>query len=104
MKNDFLIKAISLLTLLMSWMGAVAQEAYSVFTEGDSTLKFYYDKMRSSRPGFSYSLNSGNSIPAWFNNCRQVSQVVFDPSFAAARPTSTRGWFYFMDRQPLLRL
>ena len=46
MKKEFLIKAISLLTFLMSWMGAVAQEAYSVFTEGDSTLTFYYDKMR----------------------------------------------------------
>ena len=31
---------------LMCSIGALAQEAYAVFTEADSTLTFFYDELR----------------------------------------------------------
>ena len=87
-----------LLLLLLTSFAASAQEAYSVFTEADSTLTFYFDGLRSTRPGTSYDLNTGNSDPDWRTKYRMISHVVFDPSFAAARPTSTRSWFLSMSK------
>ncbi|MBO7137000.1 MAG: BspA family leucine-rich repeat surface protein [Bacteroidaceae bacterium] len=70
-------------------------EAYTVFTEADSTLTFYYDNQYTSRQGILYDLNMGNEYPDWYKdrNNSKVFTVVFDPSFADARPTSTYSWF-----------
>ena len=83
----------------MCAQGASAQEAYACadynYTSNYATLTFYYDNDRSSRLGATFELNAGYDLPYWvtsgFNN--DVKYVVFDPSFAAARPTSTRLWF-----------
>ena len=78
---------------------AMAQEAYSVFTEADSTLTFFYDDQRSTRTGTSYSLGyvwstySADSVPEWDGVKKQVTKVVFDTTFVGARPTTTRYWF-----------
>ena len=86
-----------MLMLLMSVsIAASAQEAYSVFTEGDSTLTFFYDELRSTRTGTSYLLSVQDSVPDWHENHEKVTHVVFDTTFVAARPTSTRSWFYEM--------
>ena len=53
--------------------------AYACYTESNTTLTFYYDNQRNSRSGTTYT------------------KVVFDSSFAGARPTSTNSWFYNMD-------
>ena len=75
-------------------------EAYACFTPSDSTLTFYYDTQRNSRPGTTYDLNTGSNEPGWYtdNTYSSVTQVVFDPSFASARPTSAYNWFYNMRR------
>ena len=65
--------------------------AYAVFKDG--TLTFYYDKQRNSRDGTSYELNLDEIDPAWFGVRFDVTKVVFDASFAAARPTTTYRWF-----------
>ena len=73
-----------------------AQEAYAVFTQADNTLMFYYDDNRSSRPGTSYDLNLATQTPGWLgmdNYGSKITKVVFDSSFANARPTSTFSWF-----------
>ena len=75
---------------------SMAQEAYAVYTEDNTTLTFYYDTQRSSRTGTTYDLESGGSFPGWYSNRTNVTSVVFDPSFANARPTSTYCWFYEM--------
>lgn len=93
----FIGRCLLLQLLMLTSIAASAQEAYSVLTESDSTLTFYYDELRSSRPGSSYSLNTGCQECPWFGKRHKVAQVVFDPSFAAARPTSTYCWFYEMD-------
>ena len=75
-----------------------APEAYACYTESNTTLTFYYDNQRSSRPGTTYDLNTGNNHPGWETDGTNanVTKVVFDPSFANARPTSTYHWFYNM--------
>ncbi len=70
-------------------------KAYACYTPENTTLTFYYDRQREIRPGTTYDLNTGSAIPGWEANGTNanVTQVVFDPSFASARPTSTYDWF-----------
>jgi len=75
------------------------KEAYACYTPSNTTLTFYYDNQRSSRPGKTYDLNTSNITPGWVTDVStrpEVTKVVFDPSFANARPTTTFSWFYFM--------
>ena len=73
-------------------------EAYACYTPENTTLTFYYDNQMWNRPGTSYYLNTATSSPGWsYSDAASVTQVVFDPSFAAARPTSTRSWFTYME-------
>ena len=74
-------------------------EAYACYTSSNTTLTFYYDNQRSSRPGTTYTLNTGSNYPGWDTDGTNanVTKVVFDPSFAAARPTTTYEWFMHMD-------
>ena len=78
------------------WTGP---EAYACYTSSNTTLTFYYDNQRSSRPGTTYTLNTGNNYPGWKTDGTNanVTKVVFDPSFAGARPTTTYEWFMHMD-------
>lgn len=39
-------------------------------------------------------MNTGKAIPGWYADRQNIKKVVFDPSFAGARPTSCYGWFY----------
>lgn len=73
-------------------------EAYAVFTE-DGTLAFYQDNRRFFRSGVSYPIyryEDPQSFPSWYEKKEQVTRVVFDPSFANARPNTARFWFYYM--------
>ena len=74
------------------------KEAYACYTPSNTTLTFYYDKLCSSRTGTTYDLNTGNNWPDWYTDGTNasVTKVVFDPSFANARPTTTYDWFYYM--------
>lgn len=92
MKNSLLFRMVVLMSAMMCALGASAQEAYAVYTSDNTTLTFYYDTERGSRPGTTYDLNTGNNDTGWEtdgNNNHKVTKVVFDPSFADARPTTT---------------
>ena len=69
--------------------------AYAVFNEVDGTLTFRYDD---SKPAGAYDLNEGDNAPAWIRKDWRmndhIKNVVFDASFANARPTSCNMWFY----------
>ena len=73
-------------------------EAYACYTSSNTTLTFYYDSQRSTRSGTTYDLNTGDNDTGWDTDGTNasVTKVVFDPSFAGARPTSTCDWFYNM--------
>ena len=86
-----------LLAIVAGLQSIKAQEAYTVLNGG--TMTFYYDNQRSSRPGTSYSIaytTESDGFP-WENDALSVNRVVFDSSYANARPTSTYSWFYGME-------
>ena len=95
MSKKLLFKLAVLVTAMMCALGAAAAEAYACYTSSNTTLTFYYDNQRSSRTGTTYDLNTDVNFTDWHNDGTNyyVTQVVFDPSFANARPTSTSDWF-----------
>ena len=67
---------------------------YAVFDGGTGTLTFRSGPS-TSKPEGAYDLNVGTSLPGWFAQREEIKTVVFDASFANARPTSCHCWFYF---------
>jgi len=97
-KKNLLLRLVVLVTAMMCTLGAAAAEAYACYTSSNATLTFYYDSQRSSRTGTTYDLNTGDSDTGWDTDGTNasVTKVVFDPSFASARPTTTCDWFHNM--------
>ncbi len=95
MKKALLFRLAVLLAAMMCALGAAAAEAYANYTPSNTTLTFYYDDLRSTRPGTTYDLNTGNYSPGWYTDgtYSNVSEVKFDPSFTNARPTTCHSWF-----------
>jgi surface protein len=72
--------------------------AYAALSSDGTTLTFYCDMLRSTR-GTTYDLNEPENDPDWYNDgsFEDITTVVFDPSFAGARPVATSSWFYEME-------
>ena len=78
---------------------AFAQEAesYAVFDEATNTLTFKHDTKKTDG---AFALNKGDNAPGWYksnddgSNANIIKKVVFDASFANARPTNCHLWFY----------
>lgn len=71
---------------------------YVVYDSSTTTLTFYHDRLRASHNGeteTTYDLNAGENAPGWRSDdsYANVTTVVFDESFAQARPTTTASWF-----------
>ena len=71
-------------------------ESYAVFDETTNTLTFKHD---TNKPYGAFALNEGDNAPGWYKsdsyaNANIIKKVVFDASFANARPTSCYKWFY----------
>ena len=98
-KNLLLLRLVVLVTAMMCALGAAAAEAYACYTSSNTTLTFYYDNLRSSRTGTTYDLDPASTNPGWETDGTNadVTKVVFDPSFAGARPVTTCDWFYGME-------
>ena len=88
----------ALMLVMLSSLATRAAEAYACYTSSNTTLTFYYDNLRSSRTGTTYDLNTDYTDTDWETDGTNanVTKVVFDPSFANARPTITYAWFYGM--------
>ena len=91
--------------LLATPLSAQAQtrEAYVAQSEDETTLTFYYDALRSTRPGTTWGIGETKKegdipVPAWAGTSEEVdtttTRVVFDASFRDFRPTTTAKWFY----------
>ena len=71
-------------------------ESYAVFDKATNTLTFKHD---TNKPEGAFALNEGDNAPGWYKpddygyNTNAIEKVVFDASFANARPTSYYGWF-----------
>ena len=64
--------------------------AYAEFNNATGTLTF---SRGLSKPAGAYDLNVGNNTPEWSTQKEDINKVVFDASFANARPTSCCRWF-----------
>ena len=69
---------------------SLSAQPYVVFEEGTGTLTFRYDTYK---PEGAYDLNVGKNKPKWSSLFDKIKKVVFDASFANARPTSCYSWF-----------
>ena len=65
---------------------------YAEFNEGTGTLTF---RRGLSKPKGAYALNVEASDPGWLTHKDEIKEVVFDASFADARPTSCYKWFWY---------
>ena len=63
---------------------------YAEFDNATGTLTF---RRGLSKPAGAYDLNEGDNTPEWSDQSTNISKVVFDASFANARPTSCCHWF-----------
>ena len=63
---------------------------YAMFDDATGTLTFSY---KGFKPEGAYELNEGGNTPEWISKNSYVKKVVFDASFAKARPTSCYYWF-----------
>jgi len=93
--------SVMLLIVIFATQSAWAEKsAKAVYTSDNTALTFYYDEVDHSGEGISvFALNYGATPPQWFidlrddQNCPVISTVIFDASFAEARPTSCFRWF-----------
>ena len=76
---------------------AQTAESYVVLDNAAGTLTFKHD---ANKPAGAFSLNEGDAYPAWYDaddetvyNKNNIQKVIFDPSFANARPTNCCAWF-----------
>ena len=81
-----------MLLLLPTRMVAETDYAYAEFNNSIGTLTF---KCGPSKPEGAYGLNEGENLPRWYAQRDKIKTVVFDASFANARPTSCYRWFCY---------
>ena len=92
----FLLVIMLCLPVWGNQVSAQTPESYAVLDEATGTLTFRHD---AKKPAGAYPLNSPQERPGWFVgdeflvNKNRIEKVVFDASFAAARPTSCFCWF-----------
>lgn len=82
------------LMCLPVWSTAVkaqSPEAYAVFDSTTGTLTFKYD---AAKPEGAYEMNEDYAVPGWYDVVNDIKKIVFEPSFADARPTSCQYWFF----------
>ena len=89
-KKSFLV----LLLALLSLSSAYADQGYAVFDSSTGTLTFKYGTPTGTAGTDYYNTDAiGWNKPGWYGIRSSVTKVVFDPSFASARPTSCYMWF-----------
>ena len=99
--NNIHYKWLAIMLLLVAAMVAPtsvwAQTMYTVFDTETSTLTFKYDKNKpteSTETQKVYDVPDVSRDPDWLkNHASAIKTVVFDESFADARPTRCYQWF-----------
>ena len=94
----FLLVIMLCLPVWGNQVSAQTPESYAVLDETTGTLTFKHD---TKKPAGAYKLNVGKDAPGWFAegetwdvNKNKIKKIVFDASFAEARPTSCSRWFF----------
>ena len=70
--------------------------AYAVFNSSNNSLTFKYDTNISqlAENEVLCTIKSDNQDQGWYNYRTSINKVVFEPSFASARPVTCYKWFY----------
>lgn len=93
--SKLLMTLLMWLSLLTNAVQAQNPQPYVVYDPTDGVLTFMYGK---TKPSGAYSLYPDDRVPIWVGeSSRDVKKVVFDASFANARPTSCFWWFAQMN-------
>ncbi len=79
---------------IIEYSDVIQLEPYLSISQDGKVATFYYDNLKEERPGMVFDLDGYKGLGA--DTAAVVTKVVFDPSFAEARPTSTYLWFYNM--------
>ena len=86
----FLLIVLLCLPVWANPIQAQTSESYAVFEAANGVLTFKHD---AAKPSGAYSLNVDYAIPEWLSEKENIKKVVFDASFANARPASCDSWF-----------
>ena len=92
MKKRRLLSFLVLLMIAVTSAWAQEKVAYAVWDSDATTLTFKYDANKPTSNA--WEINTGTTRPGWYSKRTSVTKVVFDASFADARPTSFYYWFY----------
>lgn len=92
MKKRRLLSFLVLLMIAVTSAWAQVKVAYAVWDSDATTLTFKYDANKPTSNA--WEINTGTTRPGWYSKRTSVTKVVFDASFADARPTSFCYWFY----------
>ena len=92
MKKRRLLSFLVLLMIAVTSAWAQEKVAYAVWDSDATTLTFKYDANKPTSNA--WEINTGTTRPGWYSKRTSVTKVVFDASFADARPTSFCYWFY----------
>lgn len=92
MKKRRLLSFLVLLMIAVTSAWAQEKVAYAVWDSDATTLTFKYDANKPNSNA--WVLNTRTTRPGWYNRIGSLTKVVFDASFADARPTSFYYWFY----------
>ena len=87
------LRALAVIAVMLLTTMTAAATDYFVAEYNNSTLTF---KKTTTAPDNSSSWDvsdTGTSNPGWYSYCEGIWKVVFDPSFAEARPKSCCKWF-----------
>ncbi|MCI6196448.1 MAG: BspA family leucine-rich repeat surface protein [Prevotella sp.] len=70
--------------------------AYAVFNSSNNSLTFKYDTNISqlAENEVLCTIKSDNQYQGWYNHRTSINKVVFEPSFASARPVTCYQWFF----------
>lgn len=78
-----------------------AKKAWATYDKSVKSLTFYYGEKNSlseTNAIHEFWLNEGANYPEWTSPySKSTVKVVFDPSFADARPTTCFSWFNYME-------
>lgn len=70
---------------------------YAVLSADKKTLTFYNDSEKDNKTGTVYTISGSSEQPGWYGQRTTITNVVFDPSFASAKPKTLYRWFYGME-------
>ena len=90
MKKNLLLLVIALFIPIIGW---AAEQGYAVYDSETATLTFKYGVKPAGDNVYDTDYTRFNCYnpPTW--DCSKLKKVIFDPSFANARPTSISFWF-----------